>query len=202
MTLRKAALTEPGSMDNQTVLRFIETRDPELFREIVEEFQHRVYRLVASVLGPWSDLDAEEVTQEVFLRAYRKIGQFRGESTFGSWLHRVAYTTALNHRQLARIRLPHEGEESILALESIGDQHEELLESVTRARVASMLEELPVLYRTVVYLYYWQDCGIAEISESIGAPPGTVKSYLHRARERLRNKLERDMADAGIGDEG
>lgn len=184
-------------MEDRTVERFVETRDPELFREIVEEFQQRVFRLVASVLGPWADLDAEEVTQEVFLKAYRKIGQFRGESAFGSWLHRVAYTTALNHRQLARIRLPHDAAAETLSLTSDGDPLEDLLESVTKGRVGSILEELPDLYRTVVYLYYWQDCTIAEISESIGAPPGTVKSYLHRARERIRRELERDERTSG-----
>jgi len=182
-------------MDNQIILRFIESRDPELFREIVEESQQRVYRLVASVLGPWADLDAEEGMQEVYLTVYRKIAQFRGESSFGSWLYRVAYTTALNHRQRARIRLPHEGEDSILSLESTDDPHHELMASLTTGRVASLLEELPALYRTVVYLHYWQGCSVAEIGEAIGAPSGTVKSYLHRAREQLGRKLERQARD-------
>ena len=176
-------------MDREIVARFVERRDPDAFRRIVEEYQERVFRLVCSILGPWSDLDAEEVTQDVFLRVYRKAGQFRGESEFGSWLYRVAYSTALNHRQSSRIRLPHESDEG-LAAEAVGpNPYEETLRATTKRRVAIALESLPDLYRTVLFLYYWQDFAVGEIAEAIGAPEGTVKSYLSRARERLRKSL-------------
>jgi len=95
--------------------RFQESGDPDDFRALVEEHQGRVLRVVAGVLGPWSDLEAEEVAQEVFLRVLDRIGQWRGEAAFGAWLHRVALRTALNHRQRARLRLPHLGEEAFAA---------------------------------------------------------------------------------------
>jgi RNA polymerase sigma-70 factor (ECF subfamily) len=172
------------------VKRFRSARDPDLFRQIVEEHQGRVFRLVASILGPWADLDAEEVTQDVFLRVYRRIGQFRGESSFGSWLYRIAYNTALNHRRTARIRLPHDPEERLAELPSGSDPLEDAMRSADRASVAYHLESLPAPYRTVVYLHYWKNAPVAEISELIGAPEGTVKSYLFRARRRLRKKIE------------
>ena len=187
-----AAVARREPMDITTIERFIESRDPELFREIVEEYQDRVFRLVASILGPWADRDAEEITQDIFLKIYRKCGQFRGESAFSSWIYRVAYTTALNHRQTARIRFPHQSEEPLLSLKAESDPLGEILAMATKRRVAGAVESLPDLYRTVIYLYYWQDHSIAEVSEAVGAPEGTVKSYLYRARERIRRELEKE----------
>ena len=178
-------------MEPQSVVeRFRETRDPDSFRQIVEEYQDRVFRLVCSILGPWADLDAEEITQDVFLRVYRKIGQFRGECAFGSWLYRVAYTTALNHRKTARIRLPHQNTETLVQFVAEDDPWLDATRSVDRETVVRAIECLPDVYRTVVYSFYWMDASVAEIAETLGAPEGTVKSYLSRARAKLRTFIE------------
>ena len=179
-------------MRDGTVERFVATRDPELFREIVEEFQERVYRLVAGVLGPWADRDAEEVTQEIFLRVFRKIDQFQGAAAFGTWLYRLAYRQALNHRKVARIRLPHQSERALEVLPAPSSPQRDALASAERRQVAEALEALPDLYRTVLNLYYWQELSVGEIAEALGAPAGTVKSYLFRARQRVRRELERE----------
>ena len=125
-------------MESQSVVeRFRETRDPDSFRQIVEEYQDRVFRLVCSILGPWADLDAEEITQDVFLRVYRKIGQFRGECAFGSWLYRVAYTTALNHRKTARIRFPHQTDKALARVVAEDDPWLDVVAANPRATAAS-----------------------------------------------------------------
>ncbi len=173
-------------MDRESLARFAVDRDPEIFRRLVEEYQNRVFRLVCSVLGPWADLDAEGVAQEVFLRVYRKLGQFRGEAEFGSWLFRVAYSTALNWRRTARIRLPHESDASLEQVASAIDPRAEMLRAADHRRVVIAIEALPEVYRTVLHLFYWQESTVAQIAEAIGAPEGTVKSYLSRARDRLR----------------
>jgi RNA polymerase sigma-70 factor, ECF subfamily len=93
--------------DEATIAAYLQSRDSDLFRVLVERHQHNVIRLVASLLGPYADLDAQEVTQEVFLRAHEKLESFRGEARFGTWLYRLAYNRALEHRRRARIRFPH-----------------------------------------------------------------------------------------------
>ena len=92
--------------DEQAVAAYLAGRDPELFREIVERHQAAIARLVAALLGPFADLDAQEVTQEVFLRAHERLASFRGEARFSSWLYRLAYNRTLEHRRRARLRLP------------------------------------------------------------------------------------------------
>jgi len=173
--------------DESAVAAYLETRDPEVFRLLVERYDRRVLSLVASVLGPHADLDAEEVAQEVFVRLHEKLPTFRGEARFGSWLYRLAYNRAVEHRRRARIRMPHL---SLDALETAVRSHasDAAGELERNQLVARLVEQLPGLYRTMIYMRYWLDCPVAEIAETLAVPSGTVKSYLSRARDRLRQR--------------
>jgi len=173
--------------DEPEVAEYLRARDPEVFRVLVERHQARVFRLVAGLLGPFADRDAEEVTQEVFLRAHERLASFRGEARFSSWLYRLAYNYTLQHRRRARVRLPHVPVDSLEALAAPGGNPHEAAEMRERAeRVARLFEGLPDLYRSVVFLHYWLDATVEEIAELLAVPAGTVKSYLSRARARLR----------------
>ena len=178
-------------LDRELIATLVRTSDAELFRQLVEHYQDRVFRLVASVLGPYSEADAEEVTQEVFLRVYRQLKGFRGDSKFSTWLYRVAYRRALDRKQLARHRLPHASDEALVNVAGADNPFEQAARAQQGARVAACMEALPDLYRTVLYLRYWLDCPVEEIAELIQAPAGTVKSYLARARQRVERELEK-----------
>lgn len=174
--------------DEAVVAEYLRTRDPELFRQLVERHQGRVFRLAAAVLGPFADMDAQEVTQEAFLRAHEKLASFRGEARFSSWLHRLAYNRAIEHRRRARLRRPHLPLETLPEPAATSGPHEAAAERETRERVERLLEQLPDVYRAVVYLHYWLDASVEEIAEALSVPSGTVKSYLSRARQRLRDR--------------
>jgi RNA polymerase sigma-70 factor (ECF subfamily) len=181
--------------DEAAALEYARTRDPRLFRALLERYHVRVFRLVASLLGPFADLDAQEVTQEIFLRVSEKIGSFRGESRFSTWLFRLAYNRAVEHRRLARIRLPHISEDALRELST--DPLAEEMDLERQRLVGKLLEQLPELYRTVITMHYWLDCSVEEIADALGVAPGTVKSYLSRARERLRDYAKRAGLDLG-----
>jgi RNA polymerase sigma-70 factor, ECF subfamily len=170
--------------DESAAFAYARTRDPALFRLLMERYQNRVLRLVAGLLGPYADLDAQQVTQEVFLRACEKLSTFRGEARFGTWLFRLAYNRAIEHRRVARIRMPHVSEKALadLVAEPLGDQ----VEVERQQLVAHLLEQLPDVYRTVINMHYWLDASVEEIAEALCVPAGTVKSYLFRARRLLR----------------
>jgi RNA polymerase sigma-70 factor (ECF subfamily) len=175
----------PAGDDEAIVEAYQRTRDPDLFRCIVERHQGRVFRLVASVLGPFADTDAEELTQEVFVRVHERLGSFRGESRFSTWLHRLAYNLAIELRRRARLRFEHVPRADA---PSPDGPHEAAVESEREQAVARLVEELPHVYRTVVHLRYWMDQSVDEIAGTLDVPPGTVKSYLARARARLRER--------------
>jgi RNA polymerase sigma-70 factor, ECF subfamily len=182
----------PGPDDEAVVAAYVRTRDPDLFRLLVERHQERVFRLVASILGPFADLDAEEVTQEVFVRVHERLDGFRGESRFSTWLHRLAYNKTIERRRRARLRAPHLPCEEVEPSEAdpAAGPLEAVLERERERAVAALVEGLPDVYRSVVHMYYWMDQSIDEIGEALGIPAGTVKSYLARARQRLRERAK------------
>jgi RNA polymerase sigma-70 factor (ECF subfamily) len=172
--------------DEAVVAAYLRSRDPEHFRLLVERHEGRVFRLVAALLGPFADTDAQEVTQEVFLRMHERLASFRGEARFSSWLYRLAYNRTIEQRRRARLRLPHVPLDALDARAAGGGPFEQAAERERQQRVARLLEALPDVYRSVVYLHYWLDASVEEIAELLAVPEGTVKSYLSRARQRLR----------------
>jgi RNA polymerase sigma-70 factor (ECF subfamily) len=172
------------------VPRYLESRDPEDFRQLVEQYQHKVFRLVASVLGPYREAEAEDVAQEVFLQVHRKVMDFRGQSQFTTWLYAVARNRALDRRKQARFRLPHLPEQVLGSFAAVSPD----ADGSRRMMIAECLERLPELYRTLIYLHYWQESSIDEIAGYTGLVPGTVKSYLARARQRV----EAQLAERGV----
>ena len=182
----------PGPDDEAVVAAYVRTRDPDLFRLLVERHQERVFRLVASILGPFADLDAEEVTQEVFVRVHERLDSFRGEARFSTWLYRLAYNRTIERRRRARLRAPHLPCEDMAPSEAgpAASPLEAVLERERERAVAALVEGLPDVHRSVVHMYYWMDQSIDEIGEALGIPAGTVKSYLARARQRLKERAK------------
>lgn len=177
--------------DEKIVARFLETGDRAMFGILIERYQDRVFRLAASVLGPDFGPDAEEVCQEVFIRAFRKIRQFAGEAGFGTWLFRIAYNLAIDWRRRARFRLPHVSVEGIPGLAAFSNPLDDVLAKEQKALVGLALESLPDLYRSILYMHYWLEQPVDEIGRLLNIPEGTVKSYLFRARNMLKDRLGR-----------
>lgn len=180
--------------DSDAVREFQRTEDPAAFQVLVTRHQTRVFRLAVSILGPGLEGEAEEVTQEVFVRVFRQLRNFRGESKFSTWLYRIAYNQALDLKKRARFRLPHYSEEALTNMPAerrSGNPFEAALDTERRALLRDCLDQLPHLYRSVLHLYYWMGCSVEEIGEQLGTTAGTVKSYLYRARQRLHALLKK-----------
>jgi RNA polymerase sigma-70 factor (ECF subfamily) len=128
------------------------------------------------------------------VRVHDKLGQFRADARFTTWLYRVAYSVALNRKKRARLRLPHVSVDILHAIASADDPHDVAVAAERASDLAAAVEGLPDLYRTVIYLHYWQETSVEEIAALLGAPPNTIKSYLFRARARI----ERALAAKGI----
>ncbi len=171
--------------------RLSEAREP--FEVLVERYQERLFRLVASVLGPGSAAEAEDLTQEIFLEAYRKLHTFRGASRLSTWLHRLALRRAIDRRRLARWRMPHLGEEALPEHpeDDYATPEGEVIERHRALAVRQAVDRLPEPLRTVLHLYYWMGRPVAEIAELLAIPEGTVKAQLFRARGKLRRQLGR-----------
>ncbi|MDH7493309.1 MAG: RNA polymerase sigma factor [Candidatus Saccharicenans sp.] len=186
--------------DEKLVAWFLESGDQAAFSQLVERYQKKVFRLVCSVLGPFSEASAEEVCQEVFIKLFKKVRLFSSRSNFSTWLYRLAYNTALDWRRQNRLRLSltssfesGTGEPE----DSTPNPMEVLLGEERRLMVLQAIEELPEIYRTITYLHYWLEAPLEEVAGQLGLPEGTVKSYLFRSREILRKSLEKKLAGTG-----
>ncbi len=184
----------PSAADDEVLVAACQRGgDAAAFAVLVGRHQDRVFRLVLSVLGPGAEVEAEDVAQDVFLRVHHHLSSFRGESGFRSWLYRVAFNLAVDRRRLARWRLPHVGEAALgmIATRAAVTDPFAVASAAERARVIQRgLDALPEIVQAVVRLHYWMDQSVDEIGEMLRLPPGTVKSHLHRGRQRLHQLLE------------
>lgn len=177
--------------DSDLIRSYLDTRDEDCFSALVARYRGRVLRLAASILGPGAGLEAEDVTQEVFVQVHRKLAGFRSESAFSTWLYRIAQRRALELRRRARYRHPHTHDEVLESMPSATD--DSAGGAITRQRnlaLYSAIEALKEPLRSTIYLHYWLDESVASIAELKGARPGTIKAQLHRGRKRLGVFLE------------
>ena len=182
----------------QDVIRRVLRGDSEAFSELVAAYQKTVYNIARRLLG--SREDAEDLTQETFLAAYRRLGDFRGESRFSTWLCRIASNACIDalrrRKHTDALSLTLEDEDAEDAEWEIPDESlapEALLsQKLTRDAVRRGLRELSPEGRQVLILRELEGMSYEEIGETLGLEPGTVKSRIFRARKKLCAFLLRD----------
>jgi RNA polymerase sigma-70 factor (ECF subfamily) len=176
------------------VQEFQRTADPTHFNALVERHRGSVFRLILSILGPGREGEGEELVQDVFVKVYQRLGQFRGDAQFRSWLFRIAYNAALDHRSRLSFKATHQSQE---VLEMAPSQSREsnpyklAVDAAQQSALRAAMARLPTLYRSVLHLHYWMGMTVSEVGETLSVPEGTVKSYLHRARGKLYGMLRK-----------
>lgn len=158
--------------------------DSHAFERLYRAHAARIHSLVRRMLG--SEADANEVTQDVFVRVWQKLATFRGEAAFGTWLHRLAVNVILGQRaELARRRQRFHDDDAVLALiPSRGTGQADAMD------FEAAVERLPEGAREVFVLHDVEGYRHEEIAELLGVATGTSKSQLHRARMALRKHLD------------
>jgi RNA polymerase sigma-70 factor (ECF subfamily) len=197
-------------------IRLAQAGDAVAFEHLYQLHGRRVYALCLRMVGNPSD--AEDLMQEAFLQLFRKIGTFRGESAFSTWLHRMTVNVVL--MRLRKKTLPaasleettEPDEETGGPRKDIGAPDLRLSGAVDRVNLERSIEKLPPGYRTVFVLHDVQGFEHNEIAGIMGCSVGNSKSQLHKARTRLRELLQEDLRDqarterhaaktqAGLGD--
>jgi RNA polymerase sigma-70 factor, ECF subfamily len=171
--------------------------DAEAFEVLYNLHKRRVYSLCLRMTA--NTAEAEELAQEAFLQLFRKIGTFRGESAFSTWLHRMAVNVVL--MRLRKKGLPVVPLEETLETEEeapkkeLGSQDAVLAGSLDRLQLQRAVAALPPGYRTIFVLHDVEGYEHNEIAEMVGCSIGNSKSQLHKARMKLRDLLKTSRAE-------
>jgi len=180
----QAAVSPPGN------------RPSAAFDLLVLKYQHKIGHLVSRYVRDMHE--AQDVTQEAFIKAYRGLKNFRGDSAFYTWLYRIAINTAKNHLVTMSRKISDTGIdvvdaeqfESGQALREIASPEREMLTNEIADVVRSSIDALPEDLRTAITLREFEGMSYEEIAEAMECPIGTVRSRIFRAREAIDNNLE------------
>jgi RNA polymerase sigma-70 factor, ECF subfamily len=171
--------------------------DAQAFQALYDKHRRRVYSLCLRMTA--NTAEAEDLTQEAFLQLYRKIGTFRGESAFSTWLHRLSVNVVL--MQLRKKSLPvvsleetTQGEEDT-PKKDFGAEDLALAGSIDRLQLQKAVDDLPPGYRTIFVLHDVEGYEHNEIATIVGCSIGNSKSQLHKARMKLRDLLKMQRAE-------
>ncbi len=181
---------------DQVLVERVQRGDKNAFNLLVKKYQHKVANLVSRYVKNQSDV--ADVVQEAFIKAYRALPNFRGESAFYTWLYRIAVNSAKNHL-VATGRKPPSSDVEIDDAEiyDSGDALREqaspeklLLTEEIKKIVFSTMEQLPEDLRVAINLRELEGLSYEEIAEVMGCPVGTVRSRIFRARDAIDKKIQ------------
>ena len=158
------------------------------FKKLVDRYHALVYSVARGIMGNRDEV--EDVTQEIFIKVYRKLSTFRGEARLSTWIYRIARNEAINAAKKARLDTGTLDEADRLASGIPGpDRH--LERRITASLVEDLLSSLDEQYRVALELRYMGEKSYAEIAEIMEIPIGTVKTYNHRGKAMLKQRLTR-----------
>ena len=177
---------------DEQLVRKSQQDDERAFGELVSRYESKVYSLALKMLR--NPEDAEDVLQDTFLRAYRGIKSFKGNSTFSTWIYRITANSALmrlRKRQLPTVSIDDadEREAPINIADWAPGPVEQMLNQETQAAMTEAIDALPPEFRQVFVLRDIEELSNAEVAEILDLSVAAVKSRLHRARLKVRNRL-------------
>jgi RNA polymerase sigma-70 factor (ECF subfamily) len=180
---------------DQALVQRVQAGEKRAFDLLVAKYQHKVTSLISRYVYDWSE--CQDVAQETFIRAYRALGNFRGDSQFYTWLYKIAVNTAKNHLVSMGRRPPTDDIDAVDAVQYDGGsrlrdtdtpEHELMRQEMERT-VAATVEALPEELRMAITLREVEGLSYEEIAEAMDCPIGTVRSRIFRARDAIDQKL-------------
>jgi len=160
------------------------------FEEVYNRHHRRVYSICLRMLQ--NATEAEDLTQDVFIQLHRKIGSFRGDSAFTTWLHRMTVNQVLMHFRKRNVKFEKTTEEGETPVQIVGGTENPLkMPVVDKIAIEHAIEQLPNGYRNVFVLHDVEGYEHEEVARILGCSVGTSKSQLHKARLKLRKLLQK-----------
>ena len=177
-------------MNDKELIAQIQGGNTNAFRFLVNQHRKLVWHMVLRMVRQQED--AEDICQEVFIRVYKSISKYRGDSKLSTWIGAIAYNTCLDH-------VRKKGKEFVMHTDTLPEiptssaspstPWEVLQRDEVKAIVHGIVGQLPLHYRTVITLFYLEEFSLQEIGEITAMQEGTIKSYLHRGRKLIQEAV-------------
>jgi RNA polymerase sigma-70 factor, ECF subfamily len=172
--------------------------DMKAFEELYNRHHRRVYSLCLRMLQ--NTAEAEDLTQEVFIQLYRKIGSFRGDSAFTTWLHRLTVNQVLMHFRKRTVKFEKTTEEGETPVQIVpGTENQGKMPIVDKIALENAIAQLPEGYKNVFVLHDVEGYEHEEVARILGCSVGTSKSQLHKARLKMRKLLQKKSNPRLVG---
>lgn len=188
-------------MDEKTLVKELKRGNEDAYRFLISTYGRKIYRLIAGIVK--NPDEAEELTQEVFIKVFEKVKDFRGDSTLSTWLYRVAFNTALSHMRKKRSRKDTTQLSQYDSVEEVSGYLEEgrAEESIERKErseiVMKALQLLPPSYKIALILKDLEGLSVEEVAKTLKLTEGGAKARIHRGRLMLKKKIE-EIAGEGF----
>ncbi|HSA95663.1 MAG TPA: sigma-70 family RNA polymerase sigma factor [Acidobacteriota bacterium] len=192
-------------MDENTIIDGMSRGEERAFRALVERFKKKVYYLALDMAG--NPIDAEDISQEVFLKVHRSFSTFKRGAKLGSWLYRVTYNASIDHLRSKGLA-PEPVADEVLESQSREDNAPAQARtsdpaaaaeiSQLQARIAAALDKVSPQEKAVFVLRHYEELKLKDIAETLGLSIGSVKSYLFRAVHKLQKELGGRAGIAGL----
>jgi RNA polymerase sigma factor (sigma-70 family) len=184
--------------DERELVRRVLLRNNAAFGELINQYQRLVFSIVYKMIPVKAD--REDLCQDIFIKVYNNLKNFKFDSKLSTWIARIAYTTSVNHLKKRKYSLlndlfPEQNDDSDESTSdnvenaSIPDAEGILYSKDLKEKINAELETLPAILKTIITLYHKEEMSYDEIGAITELPAGTVKSYLFRARKALKEKL-------------
>lgn len=178
------------------LVRQVKEGQVQAFAELVELYKDRLYQLAYRMLG--NAHEAEDVTQETFLRVYTNLDRYDPNQKFSTWIYRIATNLSIDrirkHRPKFSLDAEMNDRENLNLYATLPDKErtpeEQVIAGELQQKVQEAISSLSPSYRTIMILRYIEDLSLQEISEILQLPVTTIKTRIHRGREALRKKLQ------------
>ncbi len=188
------ATTQPAPLSDVALARAAGQGDMGAFEQLYERHNRRVYSLCLRMTQ--NVAEAEDLAQEAFIQLFRKIGSFRGDSAFTTWLHRLTVNQVLMHFRKSSVKLERTTEEGETPVQIVrGTENPNRMPVLDRISLDRALKQLPPGYRSVFVLHDVEGYEHEEIAKILGVAVGTSKSQLHKARMKLRRLLKKQSPE-------
>lgn len=178
-------------IEDRTLVANVLAGDMQAFRLLIKQHERLVVHMVGRLVK--KNEECEELCQDVFLRVHEKLGEFSFQSKLSTWIATIAYRQAINHLRKQKMQYSDIPEEERFTKRFIEEENPEsvLEEQDLDLFVLKLMDELPPQYKVVLTLYHVEGMSYPEICQVTNMPEGTVKNYLFRARNLLKEKVKR-----------